>query len=80
MKQEPIRARMLTDTTIAALDIVVTGSDPVTKLRKALLNNGVDPGLPLKVWRGGTVWVTFPHVGTVEQMKFRARNGGSSAQ
>jgi hypothetical protein len=55
------------------MDIVVTGSDPVTKLRKALLNAGVDPGLPLKVWRGGAVWVTCRMSARSRKLSFARR-------
>ena len=67
MAKAVINARLINSSTVAALDIVVTAPDPVTALRKRLLNAGHDPSVGLTVWRGGRVWQSFEYIGNTKR-------------
>jgi hypothetical protein len=76
MSPAPLRARLVNDTTAIALDIIAMGPDPITALRRRLLDAGLDPNLGLAVWRGSKVVQVIPRIGTD---RVRARRKQESA-
>jgi hypothetical protein len=52
MTCSPIRARMISDTTCAAMGITISAGDPVRALCRRLVNDGFDSSRAMKVWRG----------------------------
>jgi hypothetical protein len=49
MRPEPIRAKLISNTTVAANGITISAGDPVTSLCKRLVKDGWDPETPLRI-------------------------------
>jgi hypothetical protein len=79
MKPEPIRARLISDRTCAANGITISAGDPVRALANRLVRDGYDPEMSMVIWRGKKPWRYVAAIGRPDQMKVKAKSGGSGA-
>jgi hypothetical protein len=79
MSKAAIRARLITDTTCAAMGVTVSGGDPVRLLANRLVRDGWDPEMPMTIWRGSKPCAYVAAIGRPDQMKFKMKTGGSNA-
>jgi hypothetical protein len=76
MSKAAIRARLISDTTAAAMGIIISAGDPVTALCKRLVHDGWDENLPMVVWKKDRPVSRVERIGHPNQMKFKAKSGG----
>ena len=74
MAGQTIRARLISDTTAAAMGVVISASDPVTALAKRLVRDGYDPELPMVIWRKDKPWRRVERIGCPNQIKIQNRS------
>jgi hypothetical protein len=77
MSKTAIRARLISDTTAAAMGVTVSGGDPVRLLANRLVRDGWDPQLPMTIWKNDRRWRYVRCIGQPDQMKFKG--GGKDA-
>ena len=53
---QPIHARLISDTTAAALGITISAGDPVRALCGKFTQLGWDPSLPMVIWKADKPW------------------------
>src|SRR5215472_13934018 len=67
-QRPPIRARLISDTTAAALGVTISASDPITALAKRLVRDGYDPELPMVIWKADKPWCRLERIGHPNQV------------
>ena len=79
MVRQPIHARMVGSNTCSAFGIVVSAGDPIRALCGKLTQLGHDPETPMTIWKGSKPWRLVAAIGRPDQMKIKAKSGGSNA-